>query len=507
MILDNYKNTHILKENDDEFNNYWFDIKAKKVIHNIDTLYVTLDVKEDYNVIAPKRLIPFLDDLKEMRELEDVYIEDYDMYMTALSFNRMYTYCIEKKDQFLVFFAKKQMTENTPPLFIQIRSQALWLYGEHKCLTMIYELLDCFLADFGFTMSNFKENRIDYAYHTNYIKNMTSFFDVNKLNSMQVSHFKQANLVLKLKGDDETKTEYISFGKRTSNNVFVRMYDKTNEVVEQGYKQFFLELWHSVGLINTYDKYIYEKCFLDKSLNKMSKYRFEFYMQYGKDDTFKELIQDFINNYDKMEYDLLTGYAEALTPTPTIIVNVEFQTKRKFYSTFDKEVLNLLQVINECPKELHDVFKLLDNKALIHNLLTTDVFRLVDLNDTKSRKRNKRTSKFWEIIQKCNINNGMGMNDKMLRQYQRKLDIEAIKKRLLNSMSTFSIYLKGDNNSDIIRDSLDFMEYINESDVQKSYDYKKKKAPTLKEKLKSTSNHEFESRYALINKEDGTYIE
>lgn len=503
MLLKNYKNTQIFRDRDKEFLTSWFNIKDKKVIHNIDTLYCTAEIIGDYNALALSALLPFLEELKVNREFEDIYLDKYDLYFTGLSFNQ-YTYCLEKKDNFLIFFSRKKSTVSTPSIFIQIRSQALWLKGEHQCLLEVNDTLTNFLSDYNIQVAIYKENRIDFAYHTNYIKDMTSFFNIERLNSMQVSRFEQCNLVLKLKGDDETKTEYISFGKRTSNNLFIRMYDKTNEVVEQGYKQFFLEHWFDNGLINSYDKWIYEKCFMDRSLRKVHFYRLEFYKAHGKDENMLIAINE-IN--DKSEYDVVKNLADKLTPKPTLIVNIEFQTKRKFYYTFDTEVLNILKSITVAPQPLFNIFRLLDNKKLIHNLLTEDVFRLVNIDDPASRKRDKSILPFWKLIQDCKIVFKGDTEDVKLRKYQRNLDVQAIKKRLVHQIATFSLYIKGENENDLIKDSLDFMEWLNESDIEKAEKYKKKKVPLLKSKLESTGKLDFESRYALVNIEDGTYIE
>lgn len=504
MILKNYLNTQIIKDNDDIFNRTWFDIRDKKVIHNIDTLYCTCDVKGDYNALAPVRLVPYLEDLKKELEFESIYLQNYGFYFRGLSFQQ-YCFCLEKKDHYLFFFSRKKNTDSTPAIFIQIRSEALWLYGEHQVLNMMHEDLQHFLDTFGIEVACYQENRIDFAYHTNYVKNMTSFFNLEKLNAMQVSNFNQFGVVGKLRGDSETKTEYISYGKRTSNNLFVRIYDKTTEVCEQGYKQFFLSFWHSEGLINSYDKYIYEKCFLDKGVHKLHHHRIKFYIDFGQDYKMLEYAKLFYIGIEKKEYDEVKALADTLTPSPTVILNFEFQTKRKFYYTFSKEILNSLgHITNPVSDSLLDLFKLLDNKILIHNLLTQDVFRLVDITDNYTRKRDKCVSPLWKLIQDVNMNYKTDV--KMLRKYQRNLDLELIKKRLANQLATFSLYLQGENNNDVIQDSLNFMSYLNESDIEKAINYKKKKAPLLKDRV-SADNVEIESRYALLDKEDGTIIE
>lgn len=502
MILKDDYSKEILQEHDEVFNKHWFDRKRDKVIHNIDTLYVSADVKGSWNEIA-KNFVKYLHDLKAQREVEqEVYIEKHNLYVSHVTFVN-YVYCLESKDEYMLMFCKTNKLENTPSIFVQIRSEFLWLYGEHECLKRIDAKLSSLLNDFNLTLDSYKINRIDYAYHTNYIKNMTSFF--SKLNAMQVSNFQRGSKEFEFTNDEDEDVDYISLGRRKSNNLFVRIYNKTQEVINKSYKQFFIGIWHQQGFISNYDKYIYEKAFLKKSYRYLVKARLEFFIEYGTNEEYKTLINELLND-KTVEYDYLQNIADLLTPRPTLITNVEFQTQRKFYGTFSQDVLKILENVTELPSPaLTEVYKLLDHKVLIHNLLTTDVLRLVDPNDNKTRKRNKEVSPFWKLVQDCKM--GYTTDQKMLRTYQKNLDIEMMKRRLIYSMSTFSLYMKQANNDDLLDDTLGFLEYINENDLQNALDYKNKKAPTLKNKLQSLSKVEVMKRFALLDKANGTYIE
>ena len=60
--------------------------------------------------------------------------------------------------------------------------------------------------------------------------------------------------------------EYLSLGNRTSNNIFL-----TLEVIEKGYKGFFIEVWYSQGLISFYDKYCLTKGYENQNNNYVYK--------------------------------------------------------------------------------------------------------------------------------------------------------------------------------------------------------------------------------------------
>ena len=319
------------------------------------------------------------------------------------------------------------------------------MVGEHKAIELSYNKIQRFLWDFDLTLGPARENRIDYAYHTNYVRNMNNFLDINNINKMQVSNFERGSVEFFLDGDDETDIDYISFGRRKSNNIFLRMYNKTKEVVELGYKQFFIDLWYHHKMISRFDKWLYEKAFLDKSYESILRYRFEFYVEHGTNKQTIEDCKEILADWNKYEKDTLKAMIDSFVPRPTLIMNVEFQTKTKFYSHFPdlRNKLGLQNIVEVPQTGLQDLYLLLDHKVLVHNLLTNDVFRLVDWRADNQRKRNKPITPFWHLIQNCKL--PYRTDEKILRQYQRNLDIELIKKRMLRGMTVLSLYQDVEN--------------------------------------------------------------
>lgn len=76
---------------------------------------------------------------------------------------------------------------------------------------------------------------------------------------MQVSRYKRINYQYQFKPNNEYENDYISLGKR-NDKCFVRMYLKTKEVIEQGYKPWFINEWYYNQLISRYDYYVYLIC-------------------------------------------------------------------------------------------------------------------------------------------------------------------------------------------------------------------------------------------------------
>ena len=53
------------------------------------------------------------------------------------SFSKLYKYSIESPDEYVIFVAEKKATSTTPEILVQLRSQFLWLEGEHSAIEKI----------------------------------------------------------------------------------------------------------------------------------------------------------------------------------------------------------------------------------------------------------------------------------------------------------------------------------------------------------------------------------
>ena len=509
MITYNTKNTLIFKENNDVFNEEYFDLSRQKYIHNIDTLYYTvyIDVEDYNNDVNVKSFINYLnvkrDEIQSTFESSCYHEVNSKLISQGYSFSKLYKYSIESPDEYVIFVAEKKATDKTPELIVQLRSEFLWINGEHAAIEKSYLDLVDFLEYFNLDVGRIVENRIDFAYHTNYIQDHLNFFKEENLNKMQVSRFSRWNKEGRFVGSDITESDYLSFGRRKSNNTFVRIYNKTQEVVNQNYKQFFIKIWLLNKLINRFDYYVLEKCFENGSYGYLDKARLEFYLENGQDSSIKKNINCLLDRGSSEE---ISNLANKLVPSVTLVTNIEFQTKRKFYSTMDNSI-SLLNTVTCKYSVLERLYKIFDNKDIFHEYLTSDVLRFIDY-DSHTRKENCNVSNWWKRLQQVKLNNVItDENRKLIREYQNNLDVQIMKRNTLYSLTTLSLYMNKDNNNSVHSDTIDFLSYLNESDIQKSIKYKKKKSALLRNQFDNLESLEIDNFYQIINSETAEILD
>lgn len=513
MISYSAKKTLLYQEIDEETRKNYFDFSQKKFLHNIDTLYYVIKLKNDWKydsnallfkeymdkfqsqaLITPDMLPVFTSE-----QLNNVEVPKSEWLMNGVAASKIYRYDLQQPDKFAVFVAPNTPNPETPELIVQLRSQFLWLNGEKQAvlesLSAIEDLLSCFCLE----IKEVKENRIDFAYHTNYIQNPTKYFKHENINKMQQSRFTRGSIEFSFRNQWDVETDYLTLGRKKSNNLFFRIYDKTKEVIQQGYKQFFIKIWYMEKLISYFDMYCIEKAFLNPSADNY-KYldiaRLEFYLEFGKDDYYKVKIEDLLKEQSR-DYESIIELADMLTPSVTKILNVELETKRKFYATMDN-TMDLLSVsTNSAPNYSHKLFRILDNKKLFHDFITrnTDdgsgVIRFIDykaknrLGQSWKHKRDFPTSDFWSRLQSVSLN-WVADDIKLVREYQQNLSVSLLKKQILNRVSTYSLYLNKDTESSAFSDALDYISTLNETDLEHANQYKNKKMPLIQDRLNNT---------------------
>lgn len=493
------KDCVVLKKMEDKKLDYWFNYKQQKILHCVDTLYYTIDFHNDWlfdsNVL---KFIDYLDKIKtsSYKENKNIVLHDIDsMYQLdgGLSFAKIYYYCIQSTERYWIFIAKGKPGKNVPAVLVQLRSQFLWMHGEKKAVQIsLSELQEKIFNKYNLYIKETKINRVDYAYHTNYIQAPKKFYNLDTLNKMQVSNFEQFKIIGKLQGEEDLKVDYVSFGHRESGNIFVRMYNKNQEVIEKSYKQFFLKYWQLEGLISRYDLFVLEKCFLKRSYAYINKARLEWLIE---NEIEKEKAIDYLIKYQNFEYGEIENWLNKIIPKIIIIFNFEFQCKRQFFSqldfkgdnvTYDEEFKNILQVIR--------------NKKLIHDYLTQYVLRFVDIKDKAKRKRDKKLIPFWDKLQKITLDSGMIDKDiKLLRIYQKDIDKELIKRQIVHKIATCSLYENSYNVVNFESDIISFLTNLNENDIRDYKDLKEKKAKLIIPKLTKLSSKNVEDKIIDIN--------
>lgn len=500
MIPYRCKNTQIYKEFNEK-ERLVFDLSRDKFLHNIDTLYYVIRCKNDWGKCENvKSFLRFLSLKKEsiLSDAVDILEFGEDFIMNGMGY-KIFKYDFERVDKYNVFIAGNLPNENTPSLIVQLRSQYLWLNGEHSAVRDSYLDIETILSMYNIEIESVTENRIDFAYHTNYIQDPLNFFKEENLNKMQVSRFTRASKEYSFFGDEGIKSDYLSIGRRKSNNLFVRIYDKNQEVVSGKYKQFFLYLWHTNKLISTYDLFCLEECMLQNSKFYEPKARLKFYSLYGKNRLDIELCKEILSENKKISHDSLIELADRLTPSVTLVMNIEIQTMRKFYVTI-QDSIKLFDCVSFKESQLQYISKILDNKHLIHNFLTHNVIRFVDYKaiaktgEDFTRKRNRPTAVFWKLLQKSKMYNLKTKDVDIIRKYQRNLSEEAVTNSICRMIGTWSLYKDCENTSTLIEDFSNFMFHINENDLNNVHlRHKMKKSPVVKSFFNATSDSNSES--------------
>lgn len=534
MISYSAKKTLLYQEIDDDTRKSYFDFTQKKFLHNIDTLYYVIKLKNDWKydpnallfkeymdkfqaqaLVTPDMLPVFTSE-----QLDNIKVPTSEWLMNGVAASKIYRYDLQQPDKFAVFVAPNTPNPETPELIVQLRSQFLWLKGENRAvlesLSAVENLLSCFCLE----IKEVKENRIDFAYHTNYIQNPTKYFKHENINKMQQSRFTRGSIEFSFRNQWDVETDYLTLGRKKSNNLFFRIYDKTKEVIQQGYKQFFIKVWYMEKLISYFDMYCIEKAFLNPSADNY-KYldvaRLEFYLEFGKDDFYKGKIEDLLKEKTR-DYESIIELADMLTPSVTKILNVELETKRKFYATMDNS-MDLLSVSTKwAPDYSHKLFRILDNKKLFHDFITrnTDdgsgVIRFIDykaknrLGQPWKHKRDFPTSDFWSRLQSVSLN-WVSDDIKLVREYQQNLSVSLLKKQILNRLSTYGLYLNKDTESSAFSDVLDYISTLNETDLEHANQYKNKKMLLIQDRLKNSEmSLAKENNFGIIDLGSGEMI-
>ena len=512
MVDKSVKNTLICTENDEEFYEKWFSQKKRSnFITHVDTLYfmVTPSIENYRKSPRWQNFTGYLESVKKQAETarDDIgvfrdILPDLEVrpYMSA----RMYSLHFGLKDNFDFFVCTSVPNKKTPPIMVQIRSNALWIDGMKNVFDKAYDCIERVLGKFAIEIKSVQENRIDYAFHTNYINDFINFFPEKALGKMFVGNFERGRKDFSFhthedddcgNGDRVVESDYFTLGRHKSNNVFFRAYNKTKEVIEMGYKQFFIPIWKKYGLINEFDEYVIKKVLsICGTYESKDKARCQFYYDYGADIEIKNEIYDKLNN-PETPAKWFTKTAKKLVPDITIITNIEIQTKRKFY---DRKKLQTVTAEKSPKKSIYNIF---EQMSELIKFITSDTIRFVKYKGehAKTERIKRPMADWWERLRRAKK---VEITEKWeidyIHIYQHNLDFErqkhlTIKKKA--KMSAFLDYSEGifTNDTDdktgrtLVHDFQKFYEYMNDNDFRKYSENKGMGFKEIKKKLRQNA--------------------
>ncbi len=441
----------------------FFSLTEKKVLPHLDNLYYTVFIAgdrgekrepdgrdeflSDYEeqsefftpagVIDEKGLRKFLDKLDECKEIKS---KSYDSQVQAFdleyfrSNHAIYEHRLSFEENYDIFVASYLPNDYTPRIEVQIRTRALVLMGVDAALRQSFDKVVDILRIFDLHVLTTRENRLDYAFHTNLIQKPIEFFSDADLLQHTVSTMTYGQKVFDL--GKEIDLTYFSLGNRRSNNVFFRAYNKSREVVEMGYKSFFLDRWKENGLISQYDYEVYCDAYERKSYTVgILVGRIKWYLKHGKDLALKKDLERLLKTcYDKnSNTDEIRKKIKGLLPDVTVICNIEFETKRKFYHSWKGP--ETVELPDGIPVALAPIYRILESQPIFLDYLTCNCVRFV-------KDRTKKGSGFmdwWSRIRSAKP--GDYSNPEFKRIYRRQPDLERAKRRFAGDVAYLSMLL------------------------------------------------------------------
>lgn len=481
-----------------EFNNedlsHWFDFKQRKFLHNVDTFYYSVKFLNDFridsrdeNVLRFRRFFKMkYEHLQKYEDAADLTIlnTDSQLVLKPVTFSRFYTVCLSCPEYFDIFFAPVVPKSSdggeslTCECIVQIRSYMLWQFCLKDCFENSYSVVKQIAKHFHLNIDFCQENRIDYCWHSNYLTNPEAFFSPENFYKMRVDRFKNATYVTNKVGSEDFEIDYVALGKR-SDKVFVRIYQKTREVIEQGYKPWFLQIWLMNGLISKYDQYVYEKAYQKRSWHYRFYARLQFYSEYGQVPVYIQKCKDILSGVLTIEENDLVKFADFLTPRLNYVMNVEFQTMRRHSKSYQLIPFRDHRDKGECQR----IYDYIDNRKIITEYLTNKVFRLVDY-DPNVKKSERKMCAFWEALRrtKCIDVKLTPKEAKLVRNYNRKLSKEALQKRFINAAVTYGLYSRGENDVNPAQDAFELLLRMNDNDIHNARNYRTQKLRQLNQR-------------------------
>lgn len=488
MIPKHVIRSKVFNEFDPAEQEKFFSLTEKKVLAHLDNLYYMVficgdvpgnkpleSVNDDfddaeeklpysgYEANAPEGLSELLNKLEEMHDLksksydEQVTFQDLDYFHSN---HAIYKHRLSCQENYDIFIASYIPNEDTPRIEVQIRTRSLVLLGIDEALRNSYEKVVQILRSFDLRVLTCRENRLDYAYHTNIIQNPIEYFSDGELLAHTVSTMRNGQKVFDL--GKEIDLSYFALGNRKSNNVFFRAYNKSREVVEQGYKSFFLDRWKENGLISQYDYDVYCTAYESKSYTVgILVGRIKWYLTHGWDGSLKKDLEKVLKTcYEKnSNTDEIRKRIKGVLPEVTVICNIEFETKRKFYHSWSG--FEISEVPEDAPAALTRVYQILENRQMFLDYLTSRTVRFV-------KDRNKKDSDYaewWKRIRSCKV--ASYVQGEYKRIFRREPDKQRAIRRLSGDVAYLSMLIHEDTKErPFVEDLSDVLSNLNDNNFR-----------------------------------------
>lgn len=473
-MLNSVKRSKVFGEFTSSEQEYYFGITEKAVSHHIDTLYYSVYLKDDSPNVDHDGILDFLYDLdvhkaqKKANPSEEVVFHNLSVSSFGAAVGGgLYGFRLSCEERFDIFVSDYLPNKDTPRIQVQLRTYSLVLDGLYGAIEKSFEVLSAMLRAYDIRVSEVKENRIDYAFHTNAIQKPMAMFCDESLSKHLVCSFRDVykHMWITTQHDDLFDLDYLALGSRRSNNVFFRAYAKAKEVVQMNYKAFFFEFWRARGLISRYDLFVYQTAYEMKSFKTGCLVgRIKWYLENGKDPELKEDLENLLQkcNVDSENNPYMEKQIRGVLPEPTVILNIEFETKRKFYHKCDVFIKNFGFDHKKHPalNRLYDVLHY--RREFITKLMTEVVEFTEDRSDPDSPPMD-----WWKRLRRVRIED---QPDKaaldILYSYSRNVDQKRSERMLMRNLAQVGILSRKDpREASFGEDLWDFVTNYNDNDI------------------------------------------
>ena len=448
----------------------FFRLSREKFLHAVDNLYFSLSIFDDSKSITPDSQMASL--LKTLELKKDMALSKHEpvdfahgLLMTIKSYS-FYRFCLTEPDLYDIFICNSLPNDNTPRIVIQLRAFGLWTRGLKDIMVDAYKKTSALLNDYGMVIEKCRESRIDYCYHTNAISSPDKIFkETNGRVKYLHTNLERATYTADLKhAKDGTilHKDYVCFGRKESNNVRARIYNKAKEVIEMGYKDFFFKIWHDNGLISYYDKWCMEYAFPYKNMDYLAKARIAFYLEHGKD---SKRLAEYRAAYENKNTTLadFKRLADKYMPKTTAIINIEYETKRKFYYYSDTFIDYFKHIPRDIPKPLERIYKILDNRSIFLDYLTSQTLAF---HKSKEDENSIKYLSWWKRLRDTKLG-GIKADEKLLRDYSCEMEKKCVQKRAINAVASSAVY-DGRVETGFIKDLSDFLSDVSDNQAHKT---------------------------------------
>ena len=469
MIPMTVQRSAIFAEFTDREKENWFTLTRAKVLPHIDNIYYNVHITGDSGENPPEGVQKMLEELRDAKREKtraygnEVALWNLDVYPSNFA---TYEFRLSDDGNFDIFVASYLPNDNTPRIEVQVRTRLLVLRGVDNALHDSFLAVERILASFGLSCFKIGENRIDYAYHTNLIQNPIEYFSDKSLISHLKSVFRVGQKVFNI--TDKIDLTYFSLGKRQSNCLFFRVYDKSREVCEKAYKGFFLDRWVQNGLISRYDFCCYMEAYKNQSYDVgLMIGRIKWYLEYGKDEARKASLQKLLDTcYIKnCNSNKIRRALKGVLPEVTVICNVEFETKRKFYlsmANWLESYDDTVKIESKLQPQFKRLVQILSFQQTIHEYLTSVVVKFVQDKTRKDGPDNPMLD-WWYRIHRCKVADFPALPD-FERTYDTKPDLLRAKKSFMSSTAYLTMLLKESTESqDFVADISDILADMNDN--------------------------------------------